>query len=191
MTLAYAWSRQLASEVEIYIPKRSTAPRAGSLPFTSTLDGLSYNAGFGSFEDVSSTSLLVGLSFRPLRPSFLRPHAVEMGAAAGPAWISWKAGDIYNYDSYYWSDSRRIVTWTARVRFSYDYYLNPSFSMGAFAEYRRLRAGIPAYSRTEMLSFHESTYPGGTLTRTTEVTFPGRTADAGGFAIGLRFGLGF
>ena len=63
MTLAYAWSRQLASEVEIYIPKRSTGPRAVSLNFTSTLDGLSYYADLGAFEEVSSTSLLIGLSF--------------------------------------------------------------------------------------------------------------------------------
>lgn len=192
ITLAYTWSRQLAAEVELFIPQSSFFHRSEFLQFTSTLDGLTYGAYFGSCEVVSSTSLLVGLSFRPASPAFLLPHSIELGLAAGPAWIGWTGSDINSYlPNSSWTDNRTTTTWTARGRMSYDYYFNPALSMGAFAEYRWIRADIPSYSRTELLSFQGSSDPGATLTRTTEVTFPERTAFLGGFACGLRFGLSF
>jgi hypothetical protein len=185
MTLAYSWTRQLAAEIELYVPRRLADFRTDELRFTSTLDGLTYYSYFGGVEDMSLTSLLVGFSFRPAPPAFLFPHSVELGVAAGPAWISWSLHD------YNWTDSRRIMTWTARGRVSYDFHFNPMLSMGAFAEYRWIPATIPAYTRNELLEFHESSYPGGTLTRTTEVVFPPRTVALGGFALGLRFGVNF
>ena len=192
ITLAYAWSRQLAAEVELFIPRRSAGYRSGDLQFTSTLDGQEYGAFFGSYEVLRSTSLLVGLSFRPALPAFLRPHSVELGLAAGPAWIGWTGSDVYSYSSSSsWTDSRTMTTWTARGRMSYDYYFDPALSMGAFAEYRWIRANIPSYTRTELLSFQGSSDPGAALMRTTEVTFPERTAFLGGLAIGLRFGISF
>lgn len=192
ITLAYAWSRQLAAEVELFIPRRFAVSRSEDLRFTSTLDGLSYDAYFGSSEVVSSTSLLVGLSFRPALPAFLLPHSIELGLAAGPAWIGWSGSNLFSYSlGSSWTDERRITTWTARGRASYDYHFNPAVSMGAFAEYRWARVDIPSYSRTELLVFQASSGSGDTLTRTTEVTFPGRTAFLGGFACGLRFGFGF
>jgi len=193
LTLAYAWTSLVASEVELHVSGRHTEDRFVELYFTSTLDGLTYNEYLASREIVSSTSLLIGLSVRPLQPSFLQPHAVELGAAVGPAWISWEGTDAYAYDpsNFFWTDSRRTSTLTARGRASYDYHFNPAFSMGAFAEYRWIRAEIPSYARTEILVFNEASYPGGTLTRTTEVTFPGWTFPLGGMSCGLRFSLGF
>jgi len=182
VTLAYAWSRRIATEVELHVSGRHTDDRFADLRFTSTLDGLTYYEYLGSREIVRSTSLLIGLSARLLQPSFLQPHAVELGAAVGPAWISWDS---------YWTDSRRTATWTVRGRASYDYHFNPAFSMGAFAEYRRIQAEIPSYTRTELLVFNEASYSGVTLTRTTEVTFPGRTVPLGGLSCGLRFSVGF
>jgi len=191
LTLAYAWSRLIASEAELHVSGRSRADSHGDLEFISTLDGLTYSSFFFSQERVSSTSLLVGLSVRPLQPSFLQPHAVEVGAAVGPAWITWKGTDVFDYGppDRFWTDSRRTTTWTLRVRASYDYHFNPVFSMGAFAEYRRIQAEIPSYARTEILVFSDGTYLGSTLTRTTEVTLAGRTVALGGFACGLRFGF--
>jgi hypothetical protein len=192
MTLAYAWSRQLASEVELCISDRWTDLRSGDLRFTSTLNGLSYFAYFGSHEEADSTSLLIGLSFRPLLPAFFKPHSIELGVAAGPAWISWRGRNAYDYPSDYdGTDRHRSMTWAARARVSYDYYFNPAVSMGAFAEYRRIQADIPSYSRTELLVFNESNYDVSALTRWTEVTFPGRTIALGGMTCGLRFGLSF
>jgi len=192
ITLAYAWSRRLGVEAELFIPRRYAVSRSEELRFTSTLDGLEYGAFFGSNEVLRSTSLLVGLSFRPALPAFLLPHSVELGLAAGPAWIGWTGSNFYSYQlSSSWTDSRTITAWTARGRMSYDYYFNPAFSMGAFAEYRWIRADVPAYSRTEPLRYQGTSDPSAILTRTTEVTFPERTAFLGGFACGLRFGLSF
>jgi len=182
VTLAYAWSRLIATEVELHVSGRHTDDRFADLRFTSTLDGLTYYEYLGSREIVRSTSLLIGLSARLLQPSFLQPHAVELGAAVGPSWISWDS---------FWTDSRRTTTWTARGRASYDYHFNPAFSIGAFAEYRWIQAEIPSYARTELLVFDEASYSGVTLTRTTEVTFPGRTVPLGGLSCGLRFSFGF
>jgi len=182
VTLAYAWSRRIATEVELHVSGRHTDDRFADLRFTSTLDGLTYYEYLGSREIVRSTSLLIGLSARLLQPSFLQPHAVELGAAVGPSWISWDS---------FWTDSRRTTTWTARGRASYDYHFNPAFSIGAFAEYRWIQAEIPSYARTELLVFDEASYSGVTLTRTTEVTFPGRTVPLGGLSCGLRFSFGF
>ena len=192
IALSYAWSRQLAAEIELYAPKRSTDHRSGDLSFTSTLDGLLYSGYFVSYEDVSSTSLLVGVSFRPISPAFLSPHSVELGVAAGPAWVSWRGRSIYSYSpGADWTDSRRTTTLTARARVSYDFYFNPAFSMGAFAEYRWAQADIPSYSRTELQDFYETSRPDIALARTTEVTFPARRIALGGLALGLRFGVSF
>ena len=192
ISLAYAWSRQLAAEVELFIPQRFAVSRSEDLLFTSTLDGLSYYAYLGSGEVIRSTSLLVGLSFRPALPAFLLPHSIELGLAAGPAWIGWTGSDLFSYlSNSSWTAKRAMMTWTARGRASYDYHFNPAVSMGAFAEYRWVRVDIPSYSRTELMVFQASSGSGDTLTRTTEVTFPGRTAFLGGFACGLRFGFGF
>jgi len=192
ITLTYAWSGQLAVEAELFVPRRFAVSRSGDLRFTSTLDGQEYGAFFGSYEVLRSTSLLVGLSFRPALPAFLLPHSVELGLAAGPAWIGWTGSDAYSYlSSSSWTDSRTMTTWTARGRMSYDYYFNPALSMGAFAEYRWIRAHVSSYSRTEILSFRGASDLSATLTRTIEVSFPERTAFLGGFACGLRFGLSF
>jgi hypothetical protein len=116
-----------------------------------------------------------------------------MGAAVGPAWISWKGADVFDYGppDQFWTDSSRTTTWALRVRAAYDYHFDPGFSMGAFAEYRRIQAEIPSYAITEILVFDGPSYPGGSLTRTTEVTFPGRTFPLGGLSCGLRFSFGF
>lgn len=187
MTLAYQWSRKLAAEIELNVSDCMTH-RLADLRFTSVLDGIEYLGVLGSDEVVSSTSLLVGLTFRPLRPKALVPHVVEAGVAAGPAWTrtaisSWLIE---------WMTVERKTTWTGRARVSYDYHFNRAFSMGAYAEYRRLRVDIPSYRVTEELLFHEvGEYYDQPLWRMTEVTLPARTITLGGLACGLRFSLGF
>jgi|GEM_PF-839579 len=187
--LAYQWNPRLAAEIEWSALSHMTDHLA-DLRFTSTLDGLTYWGVFGSYEVTRSTSLLLGLSFRPLPPATLQPHAVEIGAAAGPAWSRTFAGEWY-------LDRDRVVvdrsmTWTARVRVSYDYHFSPALSMGAFGEYRRLQVDIPAHEVTESLSFQDVVDPyGHTLMRMTAVTLPARTLSLGGFSCGLKFGFGF
>ena len=191
ITLAYEWSRRLASEIELHVSDRLTDQRFGDLRFTSTLDGLTYSDSFETNEVVSSTSLLVGLAFRPLTPALLQPHVLEFGAAAGPAWIGWKGRSIYDYYPDYWTHVRRTTTWTARARISYDYYFNRAFSMGAFAEYRWLHTDISSFSVTMFGQYSEWGNPVNPLARTTEVTLPGRTIALSGLACGLKFGFSF
>lgn len=191
VSLAYQWSRRLASEIELYASNRLTDQRFGELRFTSTLDGLTYYGSFGIPGVVGSTSLVAGLVFRPLPPAFLQPHVFEFGAAAGPAWISWMARSIYDYTPDFLTADRRTTTWTARVRMSYDYYFNQAFSMGVFAEYRWLQADISSFSATKLVYYYESGNPVNSLTRDTEMTFPGRSIPLGGLACGLKFGFSF
>jgi len=190
ISLAYEWSRRLSSEIELHVSRHKT-DRFGDLVFSSTLDGIEYRATWGEDETLNSLSLLAGLTFRPLPPDFLQHHVIEAGVAAGLAWISTSATSWLMP----WKPTRisREMTWTARARVAYDYFFNPAFSMGAFAEYRWLRADIPSYTTTaHWLDFHESNdYYGNVLNRVAEVTVPGRTIPMGGFACGLRFGFGF
>jgi hypothetical protein len=185
-TLAYEFSRRLSAEIEIHASSYRTY-HYGYLEFTSTLDGIAYVSSFYRDEVVSATSLLVGLTFRPLPPAFLQPHVFEIGVAAGPAWIGTARSE--------WYLSEKIdqgMAWTARGRVSYDYYFSPNLSMGAFAEYRWLQADIPSYTFTESMDFYESgNYYGNHLNRMTEMIVPGRTIALGGMACGLKFGLRF
>lgn len=189
ISLAYEWSRRLSSEIELHISRHKTN-RFGDLVFNSTLDGIEYRAIWGEDETLNSLSLLAGLTFRPLPPDLLQHHVIEAGVAAGPAWISAFATGWWMPEP---TRISREMTWTARARVAYDYYFNPAFSMGAFAEYRWLRADIPSYTTSAYwLDFHESDdYYGNVLNRVAEVTVPGRTIPMGGFACGLRFGFCF
>jgi hypothetical protein len=192
LTGAYALSPSLAAEIEIFFSKPRHDFRSGTLRFTSSLDGLTYEYFFGSDETVTSASLMAGLAFRPVRPAFLRPHSIELAAAVGPARIVWEGNDLFGYPGgYRWTDRRRSVAWTGRLRASYAYHFGRSFAMGIFAEYRWLEAAIPAYTRTEALIFSQPSYLGSSLMRTTEVVFSARTLALGGQAFGLTFGLGF
>jgi hypothetical protein len=186
--LAYEWSRHLSAVIELHA-MRQTTDRYGELVFTSTLDGFEYWSSIWNHEAVNATSLLVGLSFRPFPPAFLQPHVFEIGAAAGPSWIGTWISAMY-YDT----ERTKVpggTTWSARLRASYDYYFNPAFSMGVFAEYQWLRPVIPSYTATETLPFYHGSDYANTLTRVTEVTYPERRLDLSGFVCGLRFGFRF
>jgi hypothetical protein len=90
------------------------------------------------------------------------------------------------------SQIHRNLTWAATVHAAYDFYFVPAFSMGAFAEYRWLKADVPEYAYTADLEFYQANdLYGSGIRRTTEVRVPGRTVELGGFAYGLRLGLRF
>jgi hypothetical protein len=190
LSLAYQWNRRLAAEIE-WSALSHTADHLADLRFTSTIDGLTYVGYFGAYERTRTTSLLLGLTFRPLPPATLQPHAVEIGVAAGPAFSRTFVSEWYDY-----SGDRttvdRSTDWTARARVSYDYHFAPALSMGAFAEYRWLEVDVPTHEITEMLGFQAiSVSYGPTLMRTTAVTLPARTIVPGGFACGLKLSWGF
>jgi hypothetical protein len=85
---------------------------------------------------------------------------------------------------------RRIRPVALRGRAAYDYYFIPALSLGAYIEYRWLRARVPAFAYAEDVDFYVgSLYTEPHLTRTVELTVPGRTADLGGWTLGLRLGV--
>ena len=186
-SLGYQWSRRFGVEVEFSAASKDTIEHLADLRFTSTVDGLAYWAVFGADEITRSASVLAGLTYRALVPTDLQPHAVEAAVAAGPAWLDTSIPSFLE-------DPRTVerkVTWTARVRISYDYHFSRALAMGVFGEFRRLRADIPAYAMTEDLDFQEINNTDNYVFRLTEVTLPARKIDMGGFAFGLRFGFGF
>lgn len=186
--IAYEWNRYWSSEIELYAPASGVTDTSGSPEFTSGLDGKRYYSFYGLLESVRSISLLIGLTFRPFPPGFLQRHVIEAGVAAGPAFLTVAKYDVYAPQE----PPIRNVTWTARIRAAYDFYFVPAFSMGAFAEYRWLNAGIPEYTATTDLFFGVVNDPYGVpLRRTAVVTVPGVTVALGGFACGLRLGVRF
>lgn len=188
--LAYQWNRRLGAEIELHVSKY-TVEHLADLRFVSILDGLAYDGVYGSNEIVRSTALLLGLTYRLIPPTDLQPHAVEVGLAAGPALMKTAIPRPF----WLQEDSQtvaRATTWTARARVSYDYHFSRALSMGAYAEYRRLKADIPSFGATEDVGFHElDDYYGNSFIRTTEITLPARSVNMGGFSCGLRFGFGF
>jgi hypothetical protein len=189
LALAYQWTPRIGAEVELHAGKDSIDHLA-ELRFASTIDGIVYYAYFGGLETTKATSLLAGLTFRPVPPGPLQPHIVEIGAAAGASWVRTSLAENYGFSEGTTIDRRTV--WTARVRASYDFQFLRALSMGAFGEYRWLDAGIRSYTVTESLLFYGvQGYDAPSLTRTTEVTFPARTARLGGFVCGLRFSVGF
>ncbi|MBE3140283.1 MAG: hypothetical protein IMZ53_06840, partial [Thermoplasmata archaeon] len=136
------------------------------------------------------TSLLIGLTYRLLPPMVLQSHIVEVGVAAGPAWMGTSLPPYLSFDEPPLTIDR-TMTWTARARVSYDYQFNRSLSMGVYAEYRRLQADIPDFAATENLPFSDNDEFTPAPWRMTEITFPAQSIRMGGFACGLRFGFGF
>ncbi len=190
VALAYQWSRNLAAEIE-WSALSDMTDHLADLRFTSTVDGLTYAGYFGAYERTRSTCLLLGLTFRPLPPATLQPHAVEIGVAAGPAFSRTFASEWYEYGGDRVTVDRSTA-WTARVRVSYDHHFTPALSMGAFAEYRWLQVDIPTHDISETLTFQPVTAPySPMLSRVTAVTLPARTIASGGVACGLRLGFGF
>ena len=189
LILGYQWSRRLGAEIELNFTQYKIDHLA-ALGFTSTLDGLTYEGVYGSLETVRSTSLLIGLTYRLLPPMVLQSHIVEVGVAAGPAWMGTSLPPYLSFDEPPLTIDR-TMTWTARARVSYDYQFNRSLSMGVYAEYRRLQADIPDFAATENLPFSDNDEFTPALWRMTEITFPAQSIRMGGFACGLRFGFGF
>ncbi len=190
-SLAYEWTRRSSVEVEVYRQGDRQDHRFGDLQFTASVDGLNYWGMIGFEEVLSGTALLAGVTFRPIPPDFLRPHVLEFGVAAGPAFMTvstWRMLAGYGEPT----SVRRICPLALRGRAAYDYYFVPALSLGAYVEYRRLRATIPAFMYAEDVDFYVgSLYTEPHLKRTVELTVPGRTVDLSRWTLGLRLGVRF
>lgn len=189
LSFAYRWNRRISSEIELYAPRGCSLSTIGELRFTSTLDGEDYSSSYFMLGTARSTSILVGLNVRPFPSGFLlRQHQeFEIAIAAGPAFARITQDSLYVDQPL----TFRGTTLTARARVAYDFYFGRSVCIGFFGEYRRLKPHIPEYTGTADLNFSQEGSVHVYITRTTSVTFPGRTFDMGGYACGMRFGLSF
>lgn len=189
MSAAYEWSPHWSTDLELFTSGRYRAEWSGTLYIPSTQDGEGYSPDSyaGIREESNATCLLAGLAFRPFPPAVFRPHVLEAAVGAGPAWIR-TTRTTYSSSRTTTGKRETRLAWTARARIAYEYYFTPAFGIGAFFEYRRLTANIPAFTWTETLEFwsHEAR-----SSRRVEMSFSGRKLALANSSYGLRFTLRF
>jgi hypothetical protein len=185
--LAYEWTPHVSIDAEFFTYGRSSCRWDGTLGFASSLDGRWYTTGFGQGYDIRFSSVLLGLSYHPLVRDSLQPHDIEVGAAAGPAWIK---GTPFG------SDVGGPVTlpsvgkagFSGRILAAYDFYFTTALSLGLFAGYRLMETHLTGTEASGTLAFWEGGDPSQTVVfqRLTEVSLPPLTVKATGLYAGLR-----
>jgi hypothetical protein len=192
ISLAYEWTDRWLTEIEWSHQGGLNAEifsgdQYGQATFVSTADGKTYGSyippGPWPNQYVDIDALLIGLDYRLLAPNALKRAAIEVGAAAGPAWVR-----IVPNEGIVPAD--RKVTPSVRVHGAFDYYFVPSFSLGLSVSYRYVHAEFPAGTASGDAAFYDvaDIYPYETepLIRLTEVSYPVRTATRGSIAVGIR-----
>jgi hypothetical protein len=187
--LAYEWTPYWSVDAEFFAPGGSRCVWDGTLGFTSSLDGEAYVGYFYHGYKARFFSFLLGLSYHPLLRDSLQRHDIEIGAAAGPAWVTGtpfaaQAGSLM-------LSSIGKVGFSGRVQAAYDYYFVPAVSLGFFASYRFTEKRLTGAVASGLMGFFEAEVPGASpaFERLTEVFLPAQSLKAGGLFIGLRIGL--
>jgi hypothetical protein len=184
ISLAYAWNERWSAEVEAFSAPGTWGSMDAELAFTSGVDGRAYAAPYGESHRVKYTGLVAGVTYRPLSPSALRRHVVEIGAAAGPAFVS--------VSRVYPDVPARKTAFCGRIQAAYDFYFVPAVSVGAAAGYRFMKTSVSEEPVSYDIVFEESIPPyAATLQRPTEITLPDLSVDGGGPFIALRIGFRF
>jgi hypothetical protein len=182
VSLAYDWNERWSVEVEAFSPPGNRGAMDAELAFTSGVDGLAYSAPFGETHLAKYTGLVAGVTYRPLSPSALRRSVVEIGAAAGPAFVS--------VSTFYPGVPAKKAAFCGRIQVAYDFYFIPAVSVGASAGYRFMKTSVPEEPVLFDIVFDESTPPYlATLQRLTEITLPDLSVDGSGPFIALRIGF--
>lgn len=187
VSLAFEWTDHWLVELELFFPNKNPHfSGRGQASFLSTTDGKTCGGEVYFVHDASFASLLIGPVYRPLPPSPLNRHAVEIGVAAGPARIGIVPADYYDVSL----PSGHKIVLSAFAHAAYDFYFVPALSLGAFAGYRYLEAGFPAATVTSQVAFRDlaEPYPYQTdpVIRTTELTFPRFAYSLTGVTFGVR-----
>ena len=183
VSLAYAWNERWSVEVEAFSAPGTRGSMDAELAFTSGVDGLAYAAPFSETHLVEYTGLVAGVIYRPLSPSALQRSVVEIGAAAGPAFVS--VSTIYPVVA-------RKTSFCGRIQVAYDFYFVPAVSVGAAAGYRFMKTSVTEAPILAEIVFEESAPPYlATLQRPTEITLPDLSVDGSGPFIALRVGFRF
>jgi hypothetical protein len=159
----------------------------GLMTFASGLDGLTYEAWFGTSCRVRLVAVQAGIAYRLVVPSNFNRHSVEVAASAGPAFAR---SQPFPYDLFSFPASRKTA-FCGQVRAAYDFSISPEVFLGVFAGYRLLRTTIVGFSTTAPCVFWATTGPALNLVRSTEVSVPGLPFDASGPFWGIRTGIRF
>ena len=184
ISLAYDWNERWSAEVEAFSAPGTGGSMDAELAFTSGIDGRAYAAPFGESRRVKYTGLVAGVTYRPLSPSALRRHVVEIGAAAGPAFVS--------VSRVYPDPPARKTAFCGRIQAAYDFYFVPAASVGAAAGYRFMKTSVSEEPFLNEIIFEESIPPyAATLQRLTEIALPDLSVDGSGPFIALRIGFRF
>jgi hypothetical protein len=184
VSLAYDWNERWSVEVEAFSVPGNRGAMDAELAFTSGVDGLAYAASFAETHLAKYTGLVAGVTYRPLSPSALRRSVVEIGAAAGPAFVS--------VSTFYPGVPAKKTAFCGRIQVAYDFYFVPAVSVGAVAGYRYMKTSVPEEPVLWDIVFEESTPPHlATLQRLTEITLPDLSVDGSGPFIALRIGFRF
>jgi len=184
VSLAYDWNERWSAEVEAFSAPGNRGAMDVELAFTSGLDGLAYAFPFGETHLAKYTGLVAGVTYRPLSPSALRRSVVEIGAAAGPAFVS--------VSTFYPGVPAKKTAFCGRIQVAYDFYFVPAVSVGGVAGYRYMKTSVPEEPVLWDIFFEESTPPyAATLQRLTEIALPDLSVDGSGPFIALRIGFRF
>jgi len=186
--LAYAWNRHWSIDAEIYVHSGNSSSWASSLSFTSSGDGQDYESGFYHGYTARFVSVLLGASYHPLAHGPYQRHDVEIGAAAGPAFVR---GTPYTSDMagvFSLPAFQKIVP-SGRILVGYDYYFVPSVSLGFFAGYRLMEKKLTGAVASGLAGFWEAgADPGAppSFERLTEVSLPAHSLKGSAAFVGLR-----
>jgi hypothetical protein len=188
--LAYDWAPHWSVDAELFTRGRSSCGWDGYLGFTSSSDGQTYATFFYHGYKARFTSLLLGLSYHPLLRDSLQPHDIEIGAAAGPVWVS---GTPFGSDL---AGPLKLPSFgkigiAGRVQAAYDYYFVPALSLGFLAEYRFMERHLAGAMASGTTGFWNTEDPTQTrvFQRQMEVTLPTQSLKGGGPYFGLRIGV--
>lgn len=185
VSIGWEWTERWISEIELFMWGRGQEIFMEAAPsFVSTADGRTYT-GFSPFrQSVSIDYVLIGMAYRPVVPSSGRKASLEVGIAAGPAWVRLGA-----YESLLSAENKTALA--GRVQAVYDYSFTRSLSLGVYAGYRFGRAAFSGATVTQALVFRD--WNGGVdpaeLTRQVEMNVPPREFSQDGLIYGLRLSL--
>jgi hypothetical protein len=190
VSLAYDLTDKISAELELLNSGTAPASTAGEMVFTSTSDGLEYSAWAGSDYETSFTSVLAGVVIRSKRPTALERHVLELGLAAGPAFVRLEARPWSTAGSPASSTLRKVAL-SARVQAAYDFYIVPAFSVGAVVGYRYLRTDFSGSVYSADFDFLGTGGGSNVLSRLTEVALPVRPVEWSSPFFGIRCGFRF
>ena len=185
--LSYDWTEHWSAGIEFQASGRSDQGHTMTiLPFTSSLDGKNYIGEWDPGLLTSFVSALIGLTYRTKTTTVYEQHAFEIGAAAGPAWgrlgVDPGSAGLLSAETVY------KISISARVQGGYEFLITPHLSVGAIVGYHFLEMTFPGSTCTSDVAFSEQDSSAGpAFTRTTEITFSGRTMSWSGPFLGLRF----